>query len=86
MACYDLIFKQAFPIFLFILLLDQAMSAWMIFKKQAIQLFPLMSCNSTQLFEKKIWKLGCFMGFNSACYESQDVTHLQLTSFTAGDN
>jgi len=49
---------------LFILLLDQAISAWMIFKKQAVQLFTLLSCNSPQLFKKNIGKpmLGFFRG------------------------
>lgn len=75
MACYDLIFKQAFPFLFFILLSDHAISAWMVFKKQAVQLFTFLSCNSAQLVEKKIWKpvLRCFRGFHSTCHESQDV-------------
>lgn len=60
----------------------------MIFKKWAIQLFTWLSCNSTRLFEKKIWKLvlGCLRAFHSACNKSQDVRQLQLHIFTTGDN
>lgn len=83
MTCYDLIFEQAFPF-----LLEEAVSAWMIFKKQASQLFTLLSCNSAQLFEKKIWKpvLMFFREFNSAFYKFQDARRLEFTSLTAGDN
>lgn len=47
-----------------------------------------LSCNSTKLFKKKIWKpvLGCLRVFHSACNKSQDMRQSQLHIFSTGDS